>query len=309
MRWVLWLTGAMVFAGCRPEEPENPYGVDPGPVVGSVNGESPVVEGSFVWLHERVFQPTCANSGCHDGTFEPNFTTVGAAYNTLVNHPVIANDAAAGFSYRVAPGDPDASWLMQRLTAEVPNTSGMMPLSLEPGSDWPANRPDYLAAITAWIEAGAPDLNGNLPVAANLAPQVSGFGGFPAGSLQDPYYRNPEANYRLEVEAAPIDLWFAVSDDSTALADLEVGLRMAESLADLDDAPALPAVSDFSFTAADFAGGMSTYGHRVTVDLSGAAPGSTHYLRLDLSDGVTAIEVPAAGAQPYFFPLYSLYVP
>lgn len=309
MRWAFVAVGVMAFAGCRPEEPENPYAVDPGPVVGIVDGESPVVEGSFVWLHEKVFQPTCANSGCHDGTFEPNFTTVGAAYNTLVNHPVIANDAATGFDFRVAPGDPAASWLMQRLTEDVPNTSGMMPLSLEPGSDWPANRLGYLAAIEAWIAEGAPDLNGNLPVAANLAPQVSGFGGFPAGNLQDPYFRDPDANYRLEVEAAPIDLWFAVSDDSTAVEDLELALRVAESLPDLDGAVGLPAATDFSFNAADFAGGTSLYGHRVTVDLSGAAPGSTHYLRLDISDGTNAIEVPGAGAQPHFFPLYSLYVP
>lgn len=300
---VACLAGSALVA-CRPEPPENPY-VDLGPVLGIVDAESPVVEGSFVWLHERVFQPTCANSGCHDGTFEPHFSTVSSAYNTLVNHPAIASEGAL----RVVPGDAVASWLMVRLTEDVPNASGMMPLSLEPGSDWPASRPAYLEAIAAWIEAGAPDLNGNLPSSANLAPQVSGFGGFPAGNLSDPYFRDPEANYRLVVEAAPIDLWFAVSDDATALADLEVGLRVAESLAALDGAPSLTASSPFTFEAADFAGGMSTYGHRVTVDLSGAASGSTHFLRLDLSDGSTALEVPAAGAQPYFFPLYSLYVP
>ena len=299
----------VVFAlGCKPEPPENPYD-EAGSVVGIIDGESPLVEGSFVWLHEKVFQPTCANSGCHDGTFEPHFSTVGSAYNSLVNHPVIANDAAVGFSARVVPGDPASSWLMTRLTEDVPNTSGMMPLSLEPGSDWPANRPAYLDALEAWIEAGAPDLNGNLPVAANLAPQVSGFGGFPAGTLQDPYYRDADANYRLVVEAAPIDLWFAVSDDSTAVEDLQVGLRMAETLADLDLATPAAADSPLTFEAADFAGGMSTYGHRVMVDLSGAASGSTFYLRLDISDGVNTLEVPAAGAQPYFFPLYSLYVP
>ncbi|MBK7268515.1 MAG: hypothetical protein IPI07_03030, partial [Flavobacteriales bacterium] len=32
-------------------------------------------------------------SGCHDGTFEPEFRTIASAYNSLVYHPVIANDA------------------------------------------------------------------------------------------------------------------------------------------------------------------------------------------------------------------------
>jgi hypothetical protein len=298
----------LLLVACKPDPPENPY-IDDALVVGIIDGESPVVEGSFTWLHEQVFQPTCANSGCHDGTFEPNFTTVGSAYNTLVNHPVIANDAAAGYAFRVVPGDPSSSWLMERLMANVPNTSGMMPLSVEPGSDWPANRPSYLAAISEWIESGAPDLNGNLPQSANLSPQVSGFGGFPAGNLQDPYQRDPEANYRLEVEAGMIDLWFAISDDSTALADLDVQLRVSESLADLDAAIPVSVASPFTFEAVDFAGSMSTYGHRATIDLSGAAAESTHYLRLTIEDGTNSIEVPAAGAQPYFFPLYSLYVP
>jgi len=305
----LWtIACGLLVASCKPEPPDNPYD-EAGPVVGIIDAESPVVEGSFVWLHESIFQPTCANSGCHDGTFEPNFTTVGSAYNTLVNHPVIANDAAAGYSMRVVPGSPEASWLMERLTADVPNTSGMMPLSTEPGSDWPSNRPTYLAAISDWIDAGAPDLNGNLPTLANLAPQVSGYGGFPAGNLTDPYLRDPEANYRLVVEAGPIDLWFAVSDDSTAISDLDVELRLAPSIAELDAAIPMMASSPFTFEAADFAGGMSTYGHRVTVDLTDAQAGSSHYLRLTIHDGVNSLEVPAAGAQPYFFPLYSLYVP
>ena len=51
--------------------------------------------------------PTCANSGCHDGTFEPDFRTVGSSWNTLVNHPVIANDAAMSLhSGAWCPGDP-----------------------------------------------------------------------------------------------------------------------------------------------------------------------------------------------------------
>ena len=52
---------------------------------------------SFSALHNNIFYPTCANSGCHDGTFEPDFRTIESAYNSLVYHPVIKNDLNNSF--------------------------------------------------------------------------------------------------------------------------------------------------------------------------------------------------------------------
>ena len=37
---------------------------------------------SIAGIHANVFRPTCANSGCHDGTFEPDFRTIESSYNT-----------------------------------------------------------------------------------------------------------------------------------------------------------------------------------------------------------------------------------
>ena len=31
---------------------------------------------SIAGLYQNIFGPTCANSGCHDGTFEPDFRTM-----------------------------------------------------------------------------------------------------------------------------------------------------------------------------------------------------------------------------------------
>ena len=116
------LTVAALMASCRPETPPNPY--DDLPPVVDTDGlvVPPLPEGNFAWLHQQVFAPTCANSGCHDGTFEPDFRTVGSAWNTLVNHPVIANDAAMSFNRRVVPGSVSNSFLFERLTVNIPNT-------------------------------------------------------------------------------------------------------------------------------------------------------------------------------------------
>ncbi|MCI5055527.1 MAG: hypothetical protein MRY83_05415 [Flavobacteriales bacterium] len=110
---------------------------------------------NFAYLHEKVFLPTCANSGCHDGTFEPDFRTISSTYNTTVNHSVITNDQSASFQYRVKPGSSSESLLFVRLETFLPNTSGIMPLEVEPESDWPEKKSEYIAAIKAWIDGGA----------------------------------------------------------------------------------------------------------------------------------------------------------
>ncbi|MDG2208429.1 MAG: hypothetical protein P8K81_00395 [Flavobacteriales bacterium] len=302
------IAGCFVLAQCHPDPPPNPYD-DLIETVTELDATAPIPEGTFVWLHDRIFQATCANSGCHDGTFEPDFRTVGSAWNTLVNHPVISNDAAGSFTYRVMPGSANESLLMKRLTEFIPNSSGMMPLAVDSDSDWNAMREDYLAALTSWIENGAADINGNFPSETDLAPQISGFGGFPSGTTENPYTRNADENYRLEVEAGLVDLWFAISDDTTPLPALVASLRMASIPDSIDMAIPVALEQPFTFQAADFSGGISTYGHRVTLDLSALPSGSTRFIRISLDDGSNAIDIPGIGSQSYLIPLYSLYIP
>ena len=59
---------------------------------------------SFSSLQNNIFQPYCNNSGCHDGTFEPDFRTIESSYSTLVYQPVIKNDMDASYEFRVKPG-------------------------------------------------------------------------------------------------------------------------------------------------------------------------------------------------------------
>ncbi|MEY4003773.1 MAG: hypothetical protein RIT07_1815, partial [Bacteroidota bacterium] len=88
---------------------------------------------SIQGLHRDLFAPTCANSGCHDGTFEPDFRTVESSFASLVNVKPIKNDQAGTFNARVLPGNADASILIYRMTVDLGGNSGIMPLALEPG--------------------------------------------------------------------------------------------------------------------------------------------------------------------------------
>lgn len=146
---------ALLFA-CSKNEHVNPF--DPfKPKDDVVVDDDSLSLESLAGLHQRVFRPTCANSGCHDGNFEPDFRTIESTYNTLVMQPVIKNDPQNSYTHRVVPGDPDASQLIARLTFDIDGNSGVMPLVIEPDSDWVEERENYIAHIRAWIAKGAPD--------------------------------------------------------------------------------------------------------------------------------------------------------
>jgi hypothetical protein len=71
---------------------------------------------SIVGLFKFVFSTHCNVGGCHDGTFEPNFTTIQSSYYTLVYHPIIKNNRKNSFKYRVVPYDTSKSVLYERIT-------------------------------------------------------------------------------------------------------------------------------------------------------------------------------------------------
>ena len=163
-RTIRLIVGAAIavwlLAACRKNDPlPEPFGPDP---TMTDTLATPVLDpAGIAGLHQNVFQKTCANSGCHDGTFEPDFRTIESTYNTLVDQPVIKNDPQGSFNYRVVPGNAEASQLMARLTYDIDGNSGVMPLVIEPDSDWAVNKETHIQNIRSWINDGAKDVFGN----------------------------------------------------------------------------------------------------------------------------------------------------
>ena len=61
--------------GCSKGGDDNPFDVD----METATEQQDTVNidaNSIVGLHQNIFKPTCANAGCHDGTFEPDFRTI-----------------------------------------------------------------------------------------------------------------------------------------------------------------------------------------------------------------------------------------
>ena len=130
---------------------------------------------SIAGIYQNVFRPTCANVGCHDGTFEPDFRNMESAYNTLVFQEPIKNDG--NYTYRVDPGNPGKSAIMARLDGFL---TPQMPIQVEPDSDWPQKGDTYIENIRTWIANGAPDIDGVVRQKNYPAPILTG-----AGAVRD----------------------------------------------------------------------------------------------------------------------------
>lgn len=283
----------LVLAACKKETP-NPYDElerrAPNPAVEAIPQDN------FAWIHQKILRPSCALSGCHDGSFEPEFRSIGSAYNSLVYHPVIANDPEQTYSYRVVPGDVTASLLHARLNVFLPNTSGIMPLGLTENSDWPANSAAYKAAIDSWIASGARDMFGRPPGQGNLEPQVTGILAFAGGSSSSPYARGVgEGIQPIVVPAGAVDLWFAFSDDSTpatALTHNKVKVAMATGA--FEAVPDLDLQTGTAITGPDLGNSTTTFTHKVQLQLGAHAPGTVLFVRVYVRDGdhELATEIP-----------------
>jgi hypothetical protein len=163
--WCSVFSSLLFVAACEETEtPDNPYSN----VNYNANSNSGLPEpdpASIQGLHKNIFSKKCALSGCHDGTFEPDFRTVQSSFASLVYHPVIKNtvNEIDTFALRVIPFDHQHSFIYERITT---STTEYMPSNgvRLPQSD--------INNIKAWIDNGAKDENGNVPVKPNLQPNI-----------------------------------------------------------------------------------------------------------------------------------------
>lgn len=121
-------------------------------------GKSTKQESVYLDVYMNIFEPSCALSACHDGSFEPNFSTAQSAYYTLVLHDLIKNSPEGSFNHRVVPGDTTNSLLYERITnCCFVDDLDKMPLLNESLSK------EEVAKIGEWIMLGAPDWKGDFP--------------------------------------------------------------------------------------------------------------------------------------------------
>ena len=103
---------------------------------------------SLTVIQNSIFTPTCAFGGCHDAFTAAeslNLSTADDSFNELVG---VAS--TCGSAVRVVPGNPGASYLLDKLGAGAAPCGDVMPLGFAALSD------ADIDLIRNWIQAGAP---------------------------------------------------------------------------------------------------------------------------------------------------------
>ena len=295
---ILFIVAAVLFVFSCEKAPDNPYE--------SVNYDTdttttPVADpNSITGLHRNIFFPKCAKSGCHDGTFEPDYRTVMSTYSTLVYHPVIKTtvDSISYFQLRVIPFNAGGSFLMERLTT---TTSDYMPSN---GNRLSSTDLDH---IRNWINSGAKDENGNVPVAPNLPPLITGLLAIDADSANQFIYYRVDS---IRLDSIPYNpfvihpnqnvyLIFGVEDDSTAYANLSTNqLKISYNKDDFSSAQVVNAA-------------FNSIAQLWLVPISGNdyTPNDTVYFRYYVNDGdhVQPTEFPRDD-YPFYYKSYCSFI-
>ncbi|MEX1187993.1 MAG: hypothetical protein WED33_01965 [Bacteroidia bacterium] len=301
---------SFVVFSCKKDEKVNPFDLVVDTTSQGPNQFPPPDPASIAGLHQYIFAPTCANSGCHDGTFEPDFRTIESSYNTLVLQPVIKNNPSGTYNFRVVPGNESASIIIERLINDIDGQSGIMPLSIDPGSDWESKRQEHINNLKAWINAGAKDVFGNSPTASNLPPQLKGIFISATGS-QTPFPRNVQTS---SIEIPPgtpsVDVYLACADDNTPTDQLQylkakVSASMNDFSAEAEEN--LTLVSPITQTGYD--GNPVEFRFKFSVSLSGIPNASARFIRAYIQDsGETPTEIPVAASAEYIKRYYSFQI-
>lgn len=301
-----WMTSCQI----QPVPPPNPFDIYKEMGLDTLDLQpSDLNPISIEGLHDKVFEPTCANSGCHDGTFEPDFRTIESTYNTLVYQPVIKNDPTESYLYRVMPGNVEQSVLWKRLTEDIDGQSGIMPLVENPSSEWESQREVHLENIKQWIEAGAPDMFGNLPELDNLPPFIQGVIGVVEGRGEPLERDGGNGAILIPRSAHQVDLWVSIGDDQTSPLDISFSkVRLSEEVDEFEFAPSLPLDQISPILEQGFTGEIVPYHHKITIYPREYQAGKVLFLRIFLQEpGQNDLtEIPRDGSAHYIKDLFSI---
>lgn len=278
---------AIVVDSCKKDDPFSGSGDEE-----VVTNDPPIVtdfeDDSFIGLHHNIFSKTCANSGCHDGNFPPDFRTIESSYNTLINQPIIKNNPNGDFAVRVLPGNADMSVLYQRMIVDIDGQSGIMPLVVDEGiSDFNDKKEQYIENIRSWINKGALDIFGNPPATDNAPPGFRGLVGF-NNSTGEKLPRVASTGIILvPFGVQDIQLFFAFADDDTDPNNFKVNkMKVLQNSSDFENG----ATETFNLTTGQslrevgFTGDTVTYTHKVLLNLDNYPTLTPYYIQSLVQD-------------------------
>ncbi len=306
---VILLSLFVLIQSCKKDSAVNPYD-DPALKAPNKTVTDPSYDpNGFTYIYKNVFKPTCANSGCHDGSFEPDFRTINSAYNTLVYQPVISNDASKTFTYRVVPGNVSLSLLHKRLIQDPFGLigQGRMPWNNPNWNTVPANA-QYIQNIVNWINAGAKDMMGVAPTIGNNNPRTIGVQIFPAGNTTSPYSRIKDDPINVPANTT-VDIWTSIQDDVTLPQNMVVTeIKLSTKPYDFVNIATQSLVYSTPFSGKDFWGGPVSFTHKLASFSTTYSPGTILYIRTYTkdTDHTDVCEMPNDGTNEGVFRYFTI---
>ena len=139
-RWAKWVIvwGVLVLAGCGAGEGDDDEG-------GGGGGE---LQPTLQSIQANIFGPICAQPGCHVGANAQQGLMLDTADNSFQDLVGIASTEIPSL-LRVDPGNPDDSYLVQKIEGRSTIVGAQMPLN-QPGLS-----AEQIDAIRTWIANGA----------------------------------------------------------------------------------------------------------------------------------------------------------
>ena len=268
---------------------------------------------NFASIYSNIFLPYCANSGCHDGSFEPDFRSIESSYNTLVYHPVTKNNDLNTFQYRVKPGFVTESVLYARLLADLNGTalfddnSQVMPLTADIAYDpnqeniWHTEKSIYIENIKNWIENGALDMYGHSPSIPNNKPEMKGVIAFASGNTSNSFNRDgSRGTIIVPQNINTIDIWFAISDDLLPTNELTYNkIKISDNFLSFENKPEqqLSLVSQPLLAQGYYLSETVEYYHYFTYDVSNLTSGDERFIKIYVKDDTNPLtEIPSNGS-------------
>ena len=310
MKKVLYFIILISFFSCK-KDYINPYD---NPDLYPPTGDSTIYFSdptNFASIYNDVLLPYCANSGCHDGAFEPDFRTIESSYNTLVYHPIIKNNPSETYQYRVKAGSSSESVLYARLLSDVNGVatfdanSQVMPLTADivydPNQEhiWHLEKEDHIKNIKTWIENGAPDMFGNTAVLPNNKPEMLGVAMYITGTTTL-LPRIGRGTVQVPSGTNSLDIWFSVIDDNLSPNNLTYNkVKFSENLFQFNQKPELnlTVVSTPILEAGYYASNQVEYYHNITYDISSLTSGDEMFIKIYVKDDVNEVtEIPNNGS-------------
>ena len=301
----------VLFFSCQDDE-INPYNDPSLQPPESIDTNYFSNESEISALHYNVFMPYCANSGCHDGNFEPDFRTVESSYSTLVYQPVVKNNDNQTYEYRVVPGNSAQSILYARLlsyengVSVFDNNSQVMPMDADIVYDpnknhpWHERKSEMIAEIKQWIDDGAKDMFGNEPSEYNKVPEMLGCIAYVTGQNTPLSRELPRGTIYVPSNANSIDLFFSVLDDNLISNELTYNkVKFSKNLLSFSFQPerSLEVMSTPISGTGFYPSNNIDFFHKFTLDMSVYESGDVVFIKIYLQDDVNSVtEIPTNGS-------------